>query len=172
MSDLPAIKRDIEASIAKIEGFANALPEQHMTFLTSELNYILAACETLYNLADASEFTEQPAPTVETLQESEKTEALDELLSEHPEKHQSDCAVHNMPAMEAGPCDCGGDDIVDLAVQATETIGSHSDISDEDMRATGGESVDSSTQTKIVGVTEPNYPNGLSATDFDFGPKA
>lgn len=24
-------------------------------------------------------------------------------------KHASDCAVHNMPAMPAGPCDCGAE---------------------------------------------------------------
>lgn len=25
-------------------------------------------------------------------------------------QHASDCAVHNGPAMKAGPCDCGADD--------------------------------------------------------------
>lgn len=25
--------------------------------------------------------------------------------------HASDCAVHNAPAMERGPCDCGADEL-------------------------------------------------------------
>ena len=27
-----------------------------------------------------------------------------------PKEHWSDCAIYNEPAMEAGPCDCGGYD--------------------------------------------------------------
>ena len=30
-------------------------------------------------------------------------------IKERQSKHASDCAVHNGPAMPAGPCDCGAD---------------------------------------------------------------
>ena len=32
--------------------------------------------------------------------------------------HKSDCAVHNEPAMKAGPCDCGADSIVEAVARA------------------------------------------------------
>ena len=33
-------------------------------------------------------------------------------------QHASDCAVHNAPAMEPGPCDCGAIEVTDAMVQA------------------------------------------------------
>lgn len=41
--------------------------------------------------------------------EAEVEDAIVETLQEAA--HLSDCAVHNEPAMEAGPCDCGDDDV-------------------------------------------------------------
>jgi len=37
-------------------------------------------------------------------------EMYDRLLS-----HSSDCSTHNMPAYPNGPCDCGVQDIIDMA---------------------------------------------------------
>ena len=36
--------------------------------------------------------------------------------NEDQQVHMSDCARHNMPAMPNGPCDCGADDIITLAL--------------------------------------------------------
>ena len=176
----------IKHSLTYLAGIASGLSDASPRLSEDILSVIANLDVDIQSLMDEqrADTPEQPDPTAEALQEAAKTEALDELLSEHPEKHLSDCAVHNAPAMEAGPCDCGGDDVFEQAdlptaddvkgVLASPTMGSCSDVSDDDVRAAGGEPVDSGTQTKIVGVTEPNYPNGsaMPHDPYDFGPKA
>jgi len=40
----------------------------------------------------------------------------------HDTKHYSSCAVHNMPAFPAGPCDCGGVPSIDEIADGHPTI--------------------------------------------------
>lgn len=56
-------------------------------------------------------------------------------------QHSSDCAVHNMPAMPAGKCDCGAKN---LALNDTVLLAERHPV----LIATGGETMQESPRTR------------------------
>ena len=58
--------------------------------------------------ADAAKKLREQELEIEQLRQ-ERRDAIDayRALLRGPMQHASDCAVHNMPAYPAGPCDCG-----------------------------------------------------------------
>ena len=165
---------ELKAVALRLDGFAHSPDGKAIKGLTENLIAIHRNIERnakAFLLSD-----EQPDPTPETPQEAVEDVFTTFAVGDHVSiykngKDHLSWSVSDEAMMAEYQRQCVNYGINPIELDELAPIGSHSDVSDEAVRAAGG-TVGSSTQTKIVGVTEPNYPNGLSATDFDFGPKA
>lgn len=112
-----------------LDGLAHSFPEERRREALSKSAATIKDIAFSISQASVSVFTpEQPDPTAETLQEADALEAGEDVLSDEVLPKAATIVDENSRALREGDVSYAG-----------VTIGSYSDVSDEDVRAAGGE---------------------------------